>query len=85
MNDKCIIGAFGVTFNQRAAFIYLAASEIKGYFVRKANWHHLLNQFDEIAYRIKQNVLVEYILKIRSKVNIAKQKDIDSIKDRKDH
>jgi hypothetical protein len=37
-HDKIVIGAYGITFNQRAAFIYAALTPIEGYFIRKTNW-----------------------------------------------
>ena len=36
--DKCIIGAYGITFNRRAAFIYKTYTKIQGFFMRKSNW-----------------------------------------------
>jgi len=34
-NNKCVIGAYGITFNKRAAFIYTALTSIEGFFIRK--------------------------------------------------
>jgi hypothetical protein len=38
MKDKAVIGAYGCTFNQRAAFIYTAINACEGFFVRKRQW-----------------------------------------------
>ena len=47
--DKCVIGAYGVTFNQRAAFIYKAFTNLYGYFIRKFRWVEMLESCPEIA------------------------------------
>lgn len=41
--DKVVIGAYGITFNQRAAFIYTSLTPIEGYFIRKTNWMAILD------------------------------------------
>jgi len=33
--DKCIIGAYGITWNQRAQFNYTSATAVNGFFIRK--------------------------------------------------
>jgi len=33
-----VIGAYGVTFNKRALFLYKSITHINGYFIRKINW-----------------------------------------------
>ena len=45
----------------------------------------LLESSQEIADRIKTNVLVDYVMNIRVKVNLAKRKDIKSFMLRNDH
>jgi hypothetical protein len=75
-NGKCVIGGFGVTFNQRATFMYSATTHCEGHFIRQRNWHELLSRYMEIADRIKTNVLVDYVMNIRIKVTLAKRKDI---------
>ena len=52
-NGKCVIGAFGVTFNQRATFMYQATTNCDGHFIRQKNWRMLLENYMEIADRIK--------------------------------
>ena len=47
--NKCIIGAFNVTFNQRATFIYQALTDIQGYFIRKANWQDLMEDYGAVS------------------------------------
>ena len=36
--NKCIIGAYGATFNARASFIYTTYTPITGFFIRKEKW-----------------------------------------------
>lgn len=33
-----VIGAYGVTFNKRALYIYKTVTTCQGYFIRKKNW-----------------------------------------------
>lgn len=40
--DRCVVGAYGLTFNQRSAFIYTALTNCHGYSIRKINWLKLL-------------------------------------------
>ena len=44
-----------------------------------------MEKYIEIADRIKTNVLVDYVMNIRIKVNLAKRKDIKSFLLRNDH
>ena len=41
-NDKCVIGAYGITWNQRAQFNYITGSPVKGFFIRKEKWVKIL-------------------------------------------
>lgn len=72
--DNIIIGAFNVTFQQRASFLYTCTSNIYGYFIRKKNWLEMLDEFDTLAQCIKRNILSEYFLKLKIKVVVAKNK-----------
>ena len=74
--DKCIIGAFGCTFNQRAQFIYLSKTESSGYSIRKSAWYEILSDNPEISSILKKNILMEHITQIRSKVLVKKKKAI---------
>jgi len=59
--NKCIIGAFGCTFNQRAAFIYTSLTESSGFAIRKHNWKDILDSSEEMARIVRKNVLMEYL------------------------
>jgi hypothetical protein len=83
--DNCVIGGYGCTFNQRSAFIYMVKDYLKGYAIRKNNWHKLMSDNPEIASILKQNVLLEYVSKIRCKIIVKKREAIKEIYDRKDH
>ena len=83
--DSCVIGAFGVTFDQRSAFIYMSVTESCGYFVRKFNWKNILEDSPDIAKKLKQNILTDYIMRIRSKVIIAKRRDREKLEQRRDY
>ena len=45
LTNGCEIGAFGCSFHQRSCYIYTAATNIEGYFIRKQNWMEMLNEF----------------------------------------
>lgn len=45
----------------------------------------MLENYIEIADRIKTNVLVDYVMNIRIKVNLAKRRDLKSFLLRNDH
>jgi hypothetical protein len=42
--DKSIIGAYGVTFHSRSQFLFKAAKNCQGVFIRKAKWHEVLGE-----------------------------------------
>ena len=83
--DKCIIGAYGITWNQRAAFNYTSFSNVSGFFIRKRNWENILASQHEIVVVLKQNILMEYLSKIKMKVSLAKKKAIEEFQLRDDH
>ena len=73
--DKCIIAAFGVTFNNRSQYIYKAVSNCHGFFIRKENWKKLLREHDPtIVKLLKRAILVEYLWKFRTKIIVQKKK-----------
>lgn len=72
--NNIVIGAFGITFNMRAAFVYTCISQIEGFFIRKLNWLTMISRHSSIAKILKKNVLINYLTKIRGKVMISKRK-----------
>lgn len=74
-----------MTFNQRASCLYQAKTNCSGYFVRKHNWVNILDENPEIAARIKQKILTDYIIKIRSRVNVSRNADVKKLQERRDH
>lgn len=85
MKDRCVIGAYGVTFNQRAVYIYYAHTNVEGFFLRRKVWLDLMEEYDELSTVIRQHVLLDYLMNIRTKMNVLKNKDIQGIIDREDH
>jgi len=83
--NKCVIGGYGVTFNQRAAYIYSAVTNCTGFFIRRANWIKNNKKYAEIAKVMKKNVLIDYLMNIRSKVMVYKKRDINKFMLRNDH
>jgi len=37
-NNGVVIGAYGVTNNERSKYIYRCKTEVEGYFIRKEQW-----------------------------------------------
>jgi hypothetical protein len=83
--DGIVIGAFGVTFDQRASFIYYSASYCKGYFIRKLRWKLIMSENPEICECLKKNILTDYLITIRIKIMVEKKKDLEKLMKRKDH
>ena len=83
--DSCVIGAFGVTFNQRAAYIYTAVTQCQGFFIRRANWIRNNKKFAEVGNVMKRIVLIDYLMNIRSKVMVHKRREIEKFMQRSDH
>ena len=65
-------------------FIYKAMTYIEGYFIRKEVWMDLINEYPTIGLCIKRNILLNYLLKVRIKINVHKERAMDMIKIRKD-
>ena len=72
--NNCVVGAYGLTFNQRAAYNYKAISSCKGYFIRKNLWLELLENNPEIAVGLKHQILLDYLMNVRAKVEVKKKK-----------
>lgn len=83
--DKCIIGAYGITWNQRAQFNYTSATAVNGFFIRKQNWLQIMNSEPEIVGTLKKNLLLDYLTKIKMKVDLSKKKAIGEFQIRQDY
>lgn len=75
-NDRCVVGAYGITFNKRASFLYACKTDVEGFFIRKIKWLETIEQAPLIEKVFKKNVLVDYLLNIRGKVMVYKNKII---------
>jgi hypothetical protein len=80
-----VIGAYGITFNKRASFIYCCSTDIEGFFIRKAKWIEAIEEAPVIENVFKKNVLVDYLLNIRGKVMVYKRKAIAEYVQREDY
>lgn len=85
-----IIGAYAVTFDKRALFIYKTVTQCTGYFIRKINWKNIFANpdFEEITEKLKKNLKNEYVLNIKKPLmqhkitnikKLAKRADFDTI------
>ena len=82
--DNFVIGAYDLTFNKRSMFIYRSMSYIEGYFIRKQDWMELINDYSSIGLCIKRNILLNYLLKVRIKINVHKERAMSMQKLRND-
>ena len=84
INHKCffvlryknsnVIGAYGVTFNVRALFVYKTFSACEGFSIRKQNWiNEILDQNETIMSVIKDSVKEDYETYVKRKLLSAKQ------------
>jgi hypothetical protein len=56
--NNCVVGAFECTFNRRSSFIYTCLTECKGFFIRKNQWHSLIEDHEEVTNKLKSNILI---------------------------
>ena len=56
-DNYCVIGSYGITFDERSNQIYTALTPVSGYSIRKENWHELMNNHQDISSCIKRNIL----------------------------
>jgi hypothetical protein len=82
--DNFVIGAYDLTFNKKSMFIYRAMTYIEGYFIRKDIWMGLIDEYLAVGICIKRNILLNYLLKIRIKINVHKERAMSMLKLRKD-
>lgn len=84
--NHCVVGAYGLTFNQRSRFIYrISSKQAKGYFIRRAAWHSILKKKPDIAVILIHNIIQDYVLNIRTKVYYARNQIIKRYEQRNDH
>ena len=51
------VGDYGCTFNRKAAFIYQAHTMCDTFFIRKRQWHALMDEDNEINIQLKQRII----------------------------
>ena len=73
-----VIGAYGLTFNVRALFIYKTLSVCNGFAIRKKKWFDILNDNNNelIMNTIKTSVRTDYETYVKKKLLVAKKKII---------
>ena len=85
-NGVNVIGAYAVTFNKRALFIYKTVSQCSGYFIRKSNWKNIFSDSDysAITEKLKMKLKKQYIKFVKFPLMEAKKKDAKKIAGRAD-
>ena len=76
---SCVIGAWHCTFSYKSNFLYKALDRVEGFSITKKAWLEVLDSHPEVGRMIKHNILVEYLCKLRAKVNLQKQKKLYEI------
>lgn len=74
--NKCEVGAFGMTFNQRSTVIYTCLTPVSGYSIRRLSWLKLINAHAEIGSAMRRRILWNYVTQIKLKVHVRKSKAI---------
>ena len=69
INKGSILGAYNCSFNKRTMFLYKCHTKVEGYMLRKENWFEIMEEYEEIADILKENVKNEYTFKIKIKIN----------------
>ena len=49
MKEDFVIADHGCTFNTKSSFIYKTHTICEGFFIRKANWHEIMEEENEIV------------------------------------
>lgn len=79
-----MIGDHGCTFNHKSSFIYRSHTQCEGFFVRKRNWHLLMEEPNEITNQKKQMIIRDYFYRVQIKVLSMKRRMIDQLEARSD-
>lgn len=80
----CTIGAYNITFNKRAIFVYRAYTEVEGYSVSKKAWKSILDEYPRVSKPFKKIVVADYTKNIKSKVMHQKKIHAQKLQMRKD-
>lgn len=80
-----VIGAHGATFNKRSLFIYRTVTECKGFFIRKQNWIHIIDENPQLADNLRNQVNHDFETRLRVKVMRLKDKDLKKWSERADY
>ena len=72
-----VIGAYAVTFFKRSAYIYKTSSVCSGYFIRRKIWQTILDNNDtHVVQEFKDQIVREYEIKIKRRMNFCKLKEV---------
>ena len=82
-----MIGAYAVSFNKRALFIYRTITLCEGYFVRKTKWKEIFQDqdFAEITDKMRAQLKKEYIANVKEPLMKSKIKEVQKIAQRADY
>ena len=72
-HDKCVVGAYEVSYKKRSAFIYTAITPIHGFFVRRNNWFEILKVNSHVTQIFLRNILFNYMITILYKMMARKK------------
>lgn len=76
------IADHGCTFNHKSNFIYKTHTLCEGFFIRKASWHEIMEEENDITMQLKQYIIRSYLMKTQIKVQCMKKRIIKLIGNR---
>lgn len=95
--DDMLFGAYNMTFNKRSLYVFRISAKCKennGYFIRRKNWHTLINdksmmdenkKLAELCDKLKAKLEKEYFKKLVKPMTIAKNKAMQKFRLRNDY
>lgn len=81
----CVVGGFNCTFYQRSNYIWKCKTDCEGWFLFKQEWINLLEQGEDIGKMLKKQIFVNYLTKIRGRLELAKKRALDRIQTKAHH
>lgn len=85
-NGCRVIGAYGVSFNERSMFAYKTSEKCHGYFIRKSNWLSIIENSDytHITDIFKKIVKKEFVANVKKRLLECKEFELRKLSERAD-
>ena len=82
--NLCVLGAYGLVFDQRTEFLFTAITDVQGFCIRRENWKNLLRDNKEVEKAMKISALQFYQKNIKLKIMPFKKRTVDEFNARND-